>query len=154
MTTREARVWIHFNFFLKYDRVPSVSFTLEVSGGFICRYINQNQITLIKLNFIILLTSCGGYNDFDPSVSQSIIPVFLVSLTPLKPLDRISWNFVFMKDIMCRRAYPQEILIQFFSWSYALFELRNFAKLIERYYWNSLSVQLLWKHLTEFPENL
>ena len=28
--------------------------------------------------------------------------------------DRISWNFVELKDIMCRCAYPQEILIPFF----------------------------------------
>ena len=56
-----------------------------------------------------------------PSVSQSVSPVFLVSATPLKPLNRISWNFVVMKDIMCRCAYPQEILIPlFFS------ELRHF----------------------------
>ena len=48
------------------------------------------------------------------SVSQSVSPVFLVSATPLKPLNRILWKFVVMKDIMCRRAYPQEILIQFF----------------------------------------
>ena len=38
-----------------------------------------------------------------------------VSATPLKPLNRISWNFVVMKDIMCRSAYPQEILIQLFD---------------------------------------
>ena len=49
-----------------------------------------------------------------PSVSQSVSPVFLVSATPLNPLNRISWNFVDMKDIMCRCAYPQEILIPFF----------------------------------------
>ena len=30
---------------------------------------------------------------------------------------------------MCRCAYPQEILIKFFSQSYALFELRNLAKM-------------------------
>ena len=63
------------------------------------------------------------------SVSQSVSPVFLVSATPLKPVNRISWNIVVMKDIMCRCAYPQEIFIQFFfSWNYALFELN------ERYY--------------------
>ena len=49
------------------------------------------------------------------SVSQSVSPVFLVSATPLKPLNRISWNFVVMKDIMCTCAYPQEILIPFVS---------------------------------------
>ena len=45
---------------------------------------------------------------------QSVSPVFLVSVTPLKLLNRISWNFEVMKDIMCRCAYPQEILIHFF----------------------------------------
>ena len=44
-----------------------------------------------------------------------------VSATPLKPLIRTSWNFVVMKDLMCRCAYPQEILIQFFSGSNAPF---------------------------------
>ena len=69
------------------------------------------------LLFIPHATSCGEYNVFDPSVSQSVSqsvsPVFLVSATPLKPLNRISRNFVVMKDIMCRWAYPQEILIPF-----------------------------------------
>ena len=53
--------------------------------------------------------------------------VFLVSATPLKSLNRILWNFVVMKDIMCRSAYPQEIWIPFFSLNYALFELQNFV---------------------------
>ena len=38
-----------------------------------------------------------------------------VSATPLKLLNRISRNSVVMKDIVCRCAYPQDILIQFFS---------------------------------------
>ena len=79
--------------------------------------------------------------------------VFLVSATPLKSLNRITWNFVVMKDIMCRCAYPQEILIPF-SFS----ELRSFWTLKfdvnERYYWNSWSAQLLWNRSTEFPETL
>ena len=40
--------------------------------------------------------------------------VFLVSAIPLKPLNRIGWNFVVMKDIMCRYAFLQEMLI----WSF------------------------------------
>ena len=40
--------------------------------------------------------------------------VCLVSTTPLKLLNRISWNFVVMKDIMCRYALLQEMLI----WSF------------------------------------
>ena len=38
----------------------------------------------------------------------------LVSTTPLNPLNRIAWNFVVMKDIMCRYAFLQEMLI----WSF------------------------------------
>ena len=38
----------------------------------------------------------------------------LVSTTPLKLLNRIAWNFVVMKDIMCRYAFIQEMLI----WSF------------------------------------
>ena len=53
----------------------------------------------------------------------------VVSATPLKRLNRISWNFVVMKDIMCRCAYPQEILILFFTLNYTLFELRNLTKM-------------------------
>ena len=37
-----------------------------------------------------------------------------VSATPLKPLNRISWNFVVMKEIMCRYTFLQEMLI----WSF------------------------------------
>ena len=138
--------------------------------------------------------------------------VFLVSAIPPKPLNRISWNFAVIKDIMCRCTYPKEILIQFFSWSYALFELRNLAKMKdttvflvsatplkslnritwnfvvmkdimcrcaypqeilirfffsdlrpfwtskfdenERYYWNSWSAQLHWNRSTELCETL
>ena len=36
-----------------------------------------------------------------------------VSATPLKPLNRMSWNFVVVKGIPCRCAYLHEILIQF-----------------------------------------
>ena len=50
-----------------------------------------------------------------PPVSQSVSPVFLVRATPLKPLNRISWNLVVMKDIMCRFAFLQEMLIWSFS---------------------------------------
>ena len=112
---------------------------------------NHNKTSQI---FIPQAMSCGGYNVFDLSVGQSVSPVILVSVTPLKPLNRISWNFVVMKDIMCRCAYPQEILIHFF------FRVRPFLNLklqfgqIERYYWNSLSGQLLWNCSTELPETL
>ena len=44
-----------------------------------------------------------------------------VSAPPLKPFNRISWNFEVMKDLTCRCTYLPEILIQFFSGSYAPF---------------------------------
>ena len=37
-----------------------------------------------------------------------------VSTTRLKPLNRIAWNFVIMKDIICRYAFLQKMLI----WSF------------------------------------
>ena len=53
-----------------------------------------------------------------------------VSATLLKPLNIISWNFVVMKDIMCRCANWKEILIQFFfAGVTANFELRNLGKI-------------------------
>ena len=58
------------------------------------------------------------------SVSPSVL-FFLVSATPLKPLNRISRNFEVVKDIPCGCAYPQKILIIFFSRSYALFYVRK-----------------------------
>ena len=54
---------------------------------------------------------------FGPSFSQSVCQswvVFVDSATPLKPLNRNLWNFVVTKDILCRCAYSQEILNQFF----------------------------------------
>ena len=53
-----------------------------------------------------------------------------VSTTPLKPLNRISRNIEVMKDLMCRCAYPQEILIQFFFLGVMpLCELINLTKI-------------------------
>ena len=51
-----------------------------------------------------------------------------VSAFPLKLLNRFSWNSVVMKDTKCRCAYPQEILINFFSRSFPVFDLRNLTK--------------------------
>ena len=94
-----------------------------------------------------------------PSVSQSVSPVFLVIATPLKPLKRISWNFVVMKDIMCRCAYPQEILIQFvflgvtpflnleiwLKWKILLKQFVNptTLKLLNRISWNFVVVKVI-----------
>ena len=82
------------------------------------------------------------------SVSQSVRHSrFFRNATPLKPLNRISWNYVVMKDIPCRCAYLQEILIHFYSRSNALFELRLLAKMKDTTL-NSLSALL--KPLSKF----
>ena len=121
-------------------------------------YVSFSVGYVLKSLIIPHAMSCGRYNVFYPSVihsvSQSFSPVFLLAqLTPLKPLNRIWWNFVVMKDIICRYAYPQEILNQFFSRSNACFELINLAKLKDTTQ-NSLSAQLLWNGSTVFRETL
>ena len=74
--------------------------------------------------------SCWGYNVFDPSVSESVSPVFLVRATPLKLLNRILWNFVHVvtENKMFRCAYPQEILIKFFIGVTPFFNLEIWPK--------------------------
>ena len=44
-------------------------------------------------------------------ISRNLLLKQLVSATPLKLLNRISWNFVGSKDAICSCAYYQEILI-------------------------------------------
>ena len=74
-----------------------------------------------------------------------------ISATPLKPLNRISWNFVVMKDLMCRSAYVQEILIKFFSRSYALFELLNSKwKIILKQFVSATPLKPLNRNCTSF----
>jgi hypothetical protein len=51
-----------------------------------------------------------------------------VSATPLKLLNRISWNLVGSKDTICSCAYYQEIVIAWILWELCPFELRNFLK--------------------------
>ena len=51
-----------------------------------------------------------------------------VSATPLKLLNRISWNLVDSKDTICSCAYYEEILIAWILWELCPFELRNFPK--------------------------
>ena len=96
-------------------------------------------------------TFVGRHIVFVLSVTQ------FVSATPLKLLNRISWNLVDSKDTTCSCAYYQEILIAWILWELCSFELRNFpnfvgvmllwtSKFPEIYYWSSLSAQLLWNY--------
>ena len=46
----------------------------------------------------------------------------------MKPLNRISWNFVVIQNILCKFAIHQNFWFNIFSWSYAAFEPWNLAK--------------------------
>ena len=65
-----------------------------------------------------------------------------VSETTLKQLNRILWNFVVMKDIMCIYAFLQEMLI----WSFlgAIYIPLNFGQnyFVQLDRWNWFSVRL------------
>ena len=67
-------------------------------------------------------TFVGRHIVFVLSVTQ------FVSATPLKLLNKISWNLVDSKDTICSCAYYQEILIAWILWELCPFELRNFPK--------------------------
>ena len=51
-----------------------------------------------------------------------------VNATPLKLLNRISWNLVGSKNTICSCPYYQETLIAWILWELCPFELRNFSK--------------------------
>ena len=71
---------------------------------------------------------CGGYAPLNLEISRNLLLKQLVSATPLKLLNRISWNLVGNKDTICSCAYHQEILIAWMLWELCPFELKNFPK--------------------------
>ena len=76
------------------------------------------------------------FSELSPFWTWEIWPKWKILLiqfdgaTPLKPLYRILWNFVVMKDIMCRCVYPYSI---FFLGVMPLLEIRNLTKIIDNY---------------------
>jgi hypothetical protein len=54
---------------------------------------------------------CGSYAPLNLEISRNLLLKQLVSATPLKLLNRISWNLVGSKDTICSCAYYQEMLI-------------------------------------------
>ena len=74
----------------------------------------QNDHALLETTHLHILAMASWKCAPPHPVWKSVSPVFLVSATPLKPLNRISWNFVVIKDIMYRCAYPQEIFDSIF----------------------------------------
>ena len=109
-----------FIFFLSSNRIPRFS---KCTSLMECEYID---------GFVL---SCGNYVSPPPFCGETycFCPVRLsvtqiVSATPLKLLNRISWNLVDSKDTICSCAYYQEILIAWILWELCPFELRNFPK--------------------------
>ena len=72
------------------------------------------------------------FNFFSPLLNfgqnERYYSKLFVSATPLKPFKRLSWNFVVMKDLMCRCAYPRKFLIQFFLELCPFFNLEIWPK--------------------------
>ena len=88
-------------------------------------------------------TSSGGYNVLTrPSVSQSVSSsvLFLLLAQLLWNRSRISWNFVVMKDLMCRYAFLQEMLIWAF---WGAIYIPFFLRLPVTNAWNSHSYSIL-----------
>ena len=118
---------------------------------------------MLSLSYRTQRTSCWGYHVLTrPSVSPVL---FLVSTTP-KTAQKISWNFVVIKDVMCRCAYLQEILIVFFFlgvmpllnleiWPKLNILLKQFVnatplKVPNRKSWNVVIVYIHWKYWFDF----
>jgi hypothetical protein len=70
-------------------------------------------------------------------------PSQFVSATPLKLLNRISWNFVGSKDTICSCAYYQEILIAWILWELWPFELKNFRNILLKQLVSATPLKLL-----------
>ena len=98
----------------------------------------------ILIQFFFLGVTCTPFLNLEIWPKWKILLKQFFSATPLKPLNRTSWNFVVMKALMCRCAYPQEILIQFlFLGVMPLFEL---------IIWQKLKVLLKTVHQCNSPE--
>ena len=82
----------------------------------LCSYEGHNVYMCISTgNFdSIIFLGFTPFLNFEIWRKWKILLKQLVSTTPLKPLNKIAWNFVVMKDIMCRYAFLREMLI----WSF------------------------------------
>ena len=83
------------------------------------------QVNLTKIPTLWIYSMFGLYRIMSPphfgGETYCFCPVCLfvtqfVSATPLKLLNRISWNLVGSKDTICSCAYYQEILISWILW--------------------------------------
>ena len=86
-----------------------ISWNFVIMKDIMCRCANPQEI-LIPFFF----SDLRPFWNFEIWRKWNILLKHLVSTTQLKPLNRIAWNFVVMKDIMCKYAFLQEMLI----WSF------------------------------------
>jgi hypothetical protein len=68
---------------------------------------------------------CGSYAPLNLKISRNILLKQLVSTTPLKLLNRISWNLVGSNDTICGCAYTRKFWSPKFCESYAPLNLKN-----------------------------
>ena len=106
---------------IELSAIPQ-AYTLKVK----CQYIFIVMLYSALVCKIIFMSSppptLVGDIVFVLSVTQ------FVSATPLKLLNRISWNLVGSKDTICSCTYYQEILIAWILLELCPFEHRNFPK--------------------------
>ena len=96
--------------------------------------------------FNFLSGSNAPFLNFEIWRKWKILLKQLVSTTPLKPLNRISWNFVVMKDIMCRYAFLQKILIRSF---WGAIYIPFFVRLPVTNAWNCHSLYTAFSRMLE-----
>ena len=97
-----------------------ISWNLVGSKDTICSCAYYQEILIAR----ILWELCP----FELRIFRNILLKQLVRATPLKLLNRISWNLVGSKNTICGCAYYQEILISWILWGLCPLELKKFPK--------------------------
>jgi hypothetical protein len=107
----------------------------------------QNRISRNFVGSKTTICSCAYYQEIliswilwelcslNLEISRNLLLKQLVSATPLKLLNRISWNLIGSKATICSCAFYQNILISRILWELCPFELRNFPKFITEAAW-------------------
>jgi hypothetical protein len=95
-----------------------------------------------------MIDSCTYIYIYNLNISRNILLKQLVSATPLKLRNRISWNLVGSKDTICSCAYYQEILISWSLWELCPFELRNFPWHYDRLLYIYIYIQVSVRDIT------
>jgi hypothetical protein len=86
---------------------------------------------------------CGRYAPLNLKISPNILLKQLVSATPLKLLNRISWNLEGSKDTICSCAYYEEIWSPKLCGSYATLNLKIFPNILLKQLVSATPLKLL-----------